>query len=603
MKRILAIDTETTGTDSFHGCRPFLVTACDATANYYWRGSVNGWTRIVTWDLNDLKHLQDFIDSYDVLIFHNASFDIRMLETIGVWKDSWWDKIEDTMIMSHAVCSGDVHGLKDLAIKYYQYWDDDEELLAQAVQEERRLAPEIKARKGHPHFPALKNGKFYKMDYWMCPDECLRYGIYDAERTILLREAFRYAISDWKLKDVVDKRTRLIRVFYDMQTYGINFDKAAAQEWVDKATKEMEKIRLQLKQMANIPYTLNLKKPAHLKSLLYDRLKLPIYKKTKKGPSTDKNTLKLLEREHGDIEAIKLLRKWRLLDKRKDYIQSYILWCDEENCIHAGYNITGTRETRQSSSSPNLQNIEKFLRRYFIPPPGYVRFSLDLVNIELRIWAYETQNKELIEIFERGESVHLIIYETLFPEDVAEAKAMLGKDWASAMKDENGKFAKRYTEVKSGTFSLLYGASEKKSNNTYGRENALKLINKRFPGVSEYTNRLARQVYKNIDAGFGPCIFTIGGYRLDIDIEKMYAVANYRIQGTAGEMIGDMMLALYDHPWNKKRWNMVSQVHDSLDLDIPRRYATQETYDEIVRSLTEVGQRYIPTVAMDYKVK
>jgi len=598
---IISVDTETTGLDIFHGCRPFMISACDGNYNYLWEGQVNGWTREVTWKQEDLQEAIDLMESATTIVFHNAQFDIRALSAIGCWKDHWWDKIQDTQIISHALCSGDTHGLKDLAVKYLHYWDDDEEELNQEVVYQRQLTPEIKAKKGHPHFPALKNSKFYKMDFWMAPTLCRKYAKGDAERTFLLYHCFRYGVSYYSLQDVIARRTKLIRVLYDMQSYGINFDLPSAIQWLNKAKEEMERIRKQIQVSAKVPYRLDLNKKSHLVALLYDRLKLPIYKKTKTGPSTDKHTLKLIELEHSDVEEVKLLRQWRTINKRVDYVNSYLLWCDADGIIHSGYNVTGTRETRQSSSSPNLQNVNKFLRKFFPNLPGHVRFSLDLVNIELRIWAYETNNPDLIAIFERNESVHLIIYEVLFPEDIADAKIIAGDKWADEIKD--GKYAKKYTDVKGGTFSRIYGATEKKSNQTYGKSNACELINKRFPGIKEYMEGLGREVLRNADKGYGPCLFTRGGYRLDVDPDKIYTAANYRIQGTAGEMIGDMMIALYEHPWNGRRWNMCSQVHDSLDLDIPNRFANQETYDEIIRVLEEVGTRFIPTCKMDYKIK
>ena len=596
----IAVDTETTGTDFFHGCRPFLITICDGDYNYHWEGQVNPWTREVFWEPEDIENVQKILDSAHTIIFHNSFFDVRALESIGIrWTEFHWNKIRDTLIMSHALCSGDSHGLKDLAVKYLQYWDDDEDELEEAVKAARQNNPDQRAKKGHPHFPGIRTGKFWKMDFWMAREQCLRYAYGDVERTFLLYEVFKIAISTYNFTDLVAKRTYLVRILFKMQSYGLYFDVASAQKWIQKATKRKQEIVKEISAIAGIKYQLDLRKKNHLKALLFERLKLQSFIETKTGPSTSKLALELIESINSDLPVVKLLKEWRKIDKRQDYIQSYVAWCDADNVIHSSLNPCGTRETRQSSSGPNQQNIDKFLRQYFVVPQGYVRISVDLVNIELRIWAYETGNKELIDAFESGKSVHLIIYETLFPEDVNECKMLLGDHWADEIKD--GKYAKRYTSVKGGTFSRIYGATDKKSNQTYGRADACAMIDRRFPEIGAYMKSISRSVHNNIQE-HGPCVFTLGGYRLCVNLEQMYAATNYRIQGTAGLMMTEMMIALHRHEWAWKRWFLAAQVHDSIDADIPRRYANQQTYDTFLGLMKQAGLPFIPTVDVSYKI-
>lgn len=596
----IALDTETTGTDFFHGCRPFLVTVCDGDYNYHWEALVNPWTREVFWEEEDIKDIQEVIDNAKQIIFQNMFFDIRALESIGiVWTDDHWNKSVDTLIMSHALCSGDSHGLKDLAIKYLQYWDDDEQELEDAVKAKRLENPDQRAKKGHPHFPGIKTGKFWKQDFWMARKECLKYAYGDVERTHLLHDVFQVPIEEWNLVDLVKQRTKLVRILYKMQSYGLLFDVKKATAWINKAEKRKAELITEIAKLADIKYRLDLKKKKHLQALLFERLGLQAFLVTKTGPSTSKPALELIEEINSDVPVIKLLKEWRKIDKRVEYITSYLLWCDADNYIHSSLNPCGTRETRQSSSGPNQQNIDKFLRQFFIVPKGYTRLSIDLVNIELRIWAYETGNQELIKIFEEGRSVHLIIYEILFPEDINECKMLLGDKWADEIKD--GKYAKKYTKVKSGTFSRIYGATDKKSNATYGKSNACALIDSRFPGIAEYMKSVALSVHSNIEK-YGSCIFTRGGYRLCVNINKIFAATNYKIQGTAGLLMMLMMLATDSHEYSWKRWFMCSQVHDSLDFDIPNKYANQETFDLIIRLIKESGIELLPTIDVSYKV-
>jgi len=195
----LAIDTETTGTDFIHGCRPFLITACDGEENFIWEGEVNPYTREVFWDEEVLREVRQTIKSYDRYVFQNAGFDIEALQTIGIAID--FSKIEDVLVAGHLICSGDVHGLKDMAIKYLHYFDDDEDELEAAVKNARTIAARkgyAIAKFGHPHFPGLKkNAKWWKMDFWLAMDACRKYAAGDAERTYALWEAFRINLNAW----------------------------------------------------------------------------------------------------------------------------------------------------------------------------------------------------------------------------------------------------------------------------------------------------------------------------------------------------------------------------------------------------------------------
>ena len=101
---ILSCDTETTGLDFFHGCRPFLITMCDGEDVYYFEGDVNPYTREVFWDEEVLAEVQELLDSCSVLVFHNTQFDMRALSFIGIKIDHLWNKVDYTLLASHALC-------------------------------------------------------------------------------------------------------------------------------------------------------------------------------------------------------------------------------------------------------------------------------------------------------------------------------------------------------------------------------------------------------------------------------------------------------------------------------------------------------------------
>ena len=109
---LLALDTETTGTDFFHGCRPFMVTACDGAYNYLEMAPVDPYTREVYWQEDQINQIQLLIYKAKKIVFHNANFDIKALASIGVDIEPIWGKVEDTMLAAHCL-----HSAKETQVK------------------------------------------------------------------------------------------------------------------------------------------------------------------------------------------------------------------------------------------------------------------------------------------------------------------------------------------------------------------------------------------------------------------------------------------------------------------------------------------------------
>ncbi len=608
---ILAIDTETTGTDFFHGCAPFLVTGCDGETNYIWKGSVNPYTREVFWDEEEIRSLQEHLNKAHKLVLHNAQFDFRALETIGININNLWGKVEDTLIASHCICSGDVHNLKDLAIKYLDYWNEDEKLLeaavkvavAQAKKDGYRVAKE-----GDSRFPGLKGSvvNWWKMDYWLVPEACVEYGLCDVERTWLLWDAFKIALLEDNLFGPYNIRKSLLRVCYNITSHGKNFYKDKAQEEVTYLRQQMETIRWDIKTLSGIDYRFDPNKRDHLVDLIHYRCKVPVLFQTNSGaPCVDKNALMYYERNY-DVPAIAKLAQYRKAMSRAQHIESYLRWLDDNNHTHSNLNITGTRETRQSSSSPNDQNVDKSILQYFGPPPGNIWLHIDMVNIELRIWAYSVGNKELIQAFEAGRSVHLMIMETIMPERVpAYLRAKAVPDRIKT--EDDWKAMSYYTKIKNGNFARIYGATDTKTNETYygtkDAPNYCAIIDKRFPGIKEFMQSKVSETYHNIDIYNVPSIVCLGGYRLDVPLEEPFKACNYYIQGSAGWIMTLAMLAV-DSNSEYKQYNchMIGQVHDALDIEIPLCNNIPRIIDSISGSIEAAGRKIIPTCDVSYDI-
>ena len=696
----LALDTETTGTDSFHGCKPFLVTGCDGDYNYLFRGYVDHSTREVYWDSTSTNEVIDLIHSATSLIFHNTNFDRRMLASIGIDLTPYLHKVHDTLLLAHLLCNGDKHGLKDICIKYLRYYNDDEQTMSNVVASERiRLANTgtAIAKLGHPHFPAApKNTRWGAMDMWLAMDHAMEYGVKDAERTWLMWQVFMQAIRDdigiyqpvfkWYPDHIAANnlecqyrfRLSLLPVLYDMQTYGICI-------YLNKVDRLITHLEFQLQGLTNliahhsgwIGY-LNPDSDKHLEKLLYSNLRLDPFKLTKGGAnSTDKETLKALFEEHPDLITLQYLSAWKEVDTELQFIKAYKLWSSPdkpnhqahqwtsnhnqlptttqttflptktnrqvlipspstnshdnneeqqsehtnppthnqhqsspspppEKCsdghyspiyrLHGTTNPTGTKWTRNSASDPNIQNFKKELSYLFGPPPGFYWLYMDVVNIELRIWAYETNCTSLIKEFEKGESVHIIIAKAVRPHEIEAGGGV--DNW----KKTDPKH-KQYTKTKNGTFALTYGGGEKKINDTYGIPNAYHIIKDRLPGVVEYAQQLQKTSNDNIPIFGYPTLHTIQGYPLQIPRTKPHKATSGRVQGTAGLIVQHMMVEMTkDEVCQSHSCHFIQQVHDSLTIEIPNHPHSPETNAHLVALAESIGSRHIPTCPMDPEV-
>jgi len=627
---ILAVDTETTGTDSFHGCRPFLVTACDGVYDYTWEGSVHPYTREVFFEDGEIDLLQKYLDQATTLVFHNTQFDMRMLSSIGIKIDHLWRKVEDTLVAAHAINSaketenkdkkkkpvGRSLGLKDLSIEYLGYFDDDEKRLELAVRAKvdaaRKMGYRV-AKEGDPHFPGIKkNGtSFWKMDYWLAPTEVKEYGSHDARRTLALWSPFKDSLIRDGLWEVYRKRMKLLRIAYDMQTYGKFFYTPLAEEKLNELDDQIKRCKTAIRNLSGLNYAFDSDKKEHLKDLLFNYLKItPEYftKGRNPQPQVDKAAIEAYTKKYSDTKCLQYLARLRKLIKRRTDILSYIRWTDENSRLHSNLNVTGTRETRQSSSSPNDQNFERMMRAILTgPPPGSVWISTDMVNIELRIWAYSVNNKELIQKFEQGYSVHEMIMEIIYPEEFKLIKLVKKIPEKDLTKDQLH-IVNCYGYVKNGNFALIYGGSKNKVNMTYygGKKNPpdyISKIDKQFPGIQDFTKSRIEMCEENLKRFGTYSVITLGGYRLEVPTDEPFKACNFYIQGGAGLIMTDCMIDWSEHPtYFKHDCHMFSQVHDSLDTEVKITEHLRKIIKDKLECMSNAGKKYIPTCDISYKL-
>ncbi len=356
----------------------------------------------------------------------------------------------------------------------------------------------------------------------------------------------------------------LVQVLSRMEMNGVCIDepylKRLSQEF-DHDLKGLEK-----KIAAYTDGPVNLNSPKQLAVLLFEKLGLPVQGRTKTGYSTDASVLEALAPLH---DVPRLLLEYREISKLKGtYVDPLPLMRDRTTGrIHASFHQAGTATGRLSSSDPNLQNIpirsERGLRirGAFVPSPGNRLISADYSQIELRLLAHMSGDRELVRSFRADEDVHRRTASEIFsvaPEQVDDRMRSIAK---------------------AINFGLMYGktpfglAQELK----ISRKEASETIDRYFERYSGVKQFLDRQIAGAREEGFVTTL--LGRKRMLPDIHSrnpaMRGVAermamNTPIQGTAADLMKLAMIAIDD--WTRESGSLarlIIQVHDEVVMDCP----------------------------------
>jgi DNA polymerase I-like protein with 3'-5' exonuclease and polymerase domains len=633
---ITGIDTETTGADPWHGCRPFFVsTFDDVEGPNAWEWDVDPMTREVLAPKREILQVRRFIESRtsskkDRLVFHNTKFDVRMLNKAGI-KFTRWENVEDTVIASHTMASGESHKLKDLAAYYLDIDDEDQKELQDAVNAARRIGRKLGWRiadKRDPHFPAMnsppKGVGWWALDMWLpravakhekYPKShdwwtvLRRYAIRDAERTFGLWMMYKDALKQEGLYEQYKVRRKLLRVCYKMESRGVTGDTDRLES--EKKRFTAKAFAYQESCLATADYKIdNLESPKQLQGVLFGRLKVKPLKKTKTGYSTAKEVLAEIKEKlpltHPGRVFIHSLQKYRKNDKAVENLDGYdysrvslnakeLLRQHRHNYfrLHPSFNITGTDTTRLSCSNPTVQNVSKQegfnLRYVFGPIPGRIWYAIDYSNIEMRLFAYCAGDQKLIDAFESGQSVHLIFCQILYPKEYAwcERRGIAFNDKYEAT---------LYQWVKNGNFSLIYGAGAEKADATYHLKGAYDKIRKGLPLIDKFMRSQLNYAKKY---GYVECL---GGYRLQVPTDEPHKAVNYFVQGSAGWAMELAMLRCDRYLQALQDYYMIMTIHDELDFDIPIAKRNGRIITDLAGLMEQSGDDLGVPLKVDVKV-
>ncbi|MEC9488159.1 MAG: DNA polymerase I, partial [Halanaerobium sp.] len=378
----------------------------------------------------------------------------------------------------------------------------------------------------------------------------------------------------------------LITVLAHMEHVGIRIDEDKFNSLSGELAESAAFLEEKVYKLAGEEFNLN--SPKQLGEILFERLGLPVIKRTKTGYSTSADVLEQLKEHH---EIIELILEYRQITKLKStYIDALPpLINPRTGRIHTSFNQMVTSTGRLSSTNPNLQNIPirteegRKVREFFIPREGAVFLSADYSQVELRVLAHISQDPGLLTAFQEGEDIHNQTAAEVF----------------NVAPDEVEREHRRMAKVIN--FGIAYGMSPYGLARDLGvtREEAEEYIDKyfeRFPGVKKYMDRTIAQARKE---GYVTTIMGRRRYISQIKSRNYHqrsfaerAAINTPIQGSAADIMKKAMLDVFSALNDKyPETRILLQVHDELVLEVP-----EEKFSQVAKLVRKKMER---TVKLD----
>ncbi|MDL2123012.1 MAG: DNA polymerase I [Deltaproteobacteria bacterium] len=398
-------------------------------------------------------------------------------------------------------------------------------------------------------------------------EKAVPYACEDADITLMAYNVLMPMLKDLGLEELFEKvEMPLVQVLMKMEMTGINVDREKLMVLSKSFEHQLDQLESSIYSIAGEEF--NIRSSQQLGKILFEKLKLPVQKKTKKktGYSTDVDVLEVLAEQH-ELPAL-ILRHRTLAKLKSTYADALIdLANPETGRIHTSYNQTVTATGRLSSSEPNLQNIPvrtdegREIRKAFIPKKGWYLLAADYSQIELRILAHYSDDKILIKAFKEDEDIHTRTATEVF------------QVFPSLINSELRQQAKVIN------FGIIYGMSP------YGLSKELGISQKmaktyihnyftRYSGVKQFIDETIKQVRISKKTST-----LLGRIRLLPDINSSNknlrefaerTAINTPIQGTAADLIKIAMITV-DSAFTEKRLKsaMLLSVHDEIVFEVP----------------------------------
>ena len=562
-KDIFSLDTETTGTDAMTAELVGMSFSYEENKAFYVPVPQN---RDEAQKIVD-KFKPLFENENSLKVGQNIKYDMIVLANYGVTIKG---KMFDTMI-AHYVLQPELHHGMDYLAEVYLKYDTIkiEELIGAKGKNQRNMRD-------------------------LSPTDIYKYACEDADVTLKLKNILEKELESNGVKELFEEiEMPLVPVLAYIERNGVRIDTEALKETSKHFTIRMREIEEEIYKLAGMEF--NVSSPKQVGEVLFDRLKIvEKAKKTKTGQYvTSEEVLESLKGKHQIVEKI--------LDYRglKKLLSTYIdtlpeLINPKTGRIHTSFNQTVTATGRLSSSNPNLQNIPirnedgKEIRKAFIPDDGCEFFSADYSQIELRIMAHLSGDKNMIEAFKEEQDIHAATAAKIYKIDINEVTR------------------EQRSKAKTANFGIIYGIS------VFGlaerlnvdRKEAKELIDgyfENYPQVKAYMDESIRTAREK---GYIETIFKRKRYLPDINsrnaVVRGYAernAINAPIQGSAADIIKVAMVRIYKRFMDEGiKSKMILQVHDELNFSVLRE--EKEKVQQIVISEMEAAYKMkVPLLA------
>lgn len=561
--KILALDTETTGTDPMEA--ELVGMSFSVTENQGFYIPIPADREEALKIINEFKEI--FENEKSLKVGQNIKYDMIVLQNYGVEVKG---PLFDTMVAHYVLQPELRHGMDYLAEIYLHY---------QTIHIEELIGPK---------------GKNQKNMRDLAPEAIYQYACEDADVTLKLKNILEKELKENGAEQLFyEIEMPLVPVLVNIESNGVLLDTEALKQSSKHFTTQMEAIEQEIYQLAGEEF--NIASPKQVGEVLFDKLKIiDKAKKTKTGQYvTSEEVLESLRHKHPVVE--KILEHRGLKKLLSTYIDALPLLINPRTGrVHASFNQTVTATGRLSSSNPNLQNIPirdengKEIRKAFIPDEGSLFFSADYSQIELRIMAHLSEDKNMIDAFLSGYDIHAATAAKVYKTDIKEVNPDMRR------------------KAKTANFGIIYGISvfglAERMN--VDRKEAKELIDGYFETYPQVKAYMDKSIEVAREKGYVETIFHRKRFLPDINsrnaVVRGYAernAINAPIQGSAADIIKVAMARIYERFKREGlKAKMILQVHDELNFSVP--VEEKERVEQVVIEEMEKAYRmHVPLKA------
>ena len=560
---ILALDTETTGTDPMDA--ELVGMSFSITENQAFYVPVPAEREEAIKIVREFEPV--FKNEKSLKVGQNIKYDMLVLQNYGIEVRG---KLFDTMVAHYVLQPELRHNMDYLAEIYLHY---------QTIHIEELIGPKGKGQKN------MRD---------LSPQEVYLYACEDADVTLKLKNILEQELKKNDAEKLFyEIEMPLVPVLVNIESNGVRLDTEALKQSSEHFTTRLQSIEKEIYTLAEGEF--NIASPKQVGEILFDKLKIvEKAKKTKTGQYvTSEEVLESLRNKHdiiGKILEYRGLKK--LLSTYIDALPQLIN--PKTGRIHTSFNQTVTATGRLSSSNPNLQNIPirdedgKEIRKAFIPDDGCSFFSADYSQIELRIMAHLSEDKNMIDAFLSGYDIHAATAAKIYKVDIKEVTADMRR------------------KAKTANCGIIYGISvfglAERMN--VDRKEAKELIDGYFETYPQVKSYMDKSIQVAREHGYVETIFHRKRFLPDINsrnaVVRGYAernAINAPIQGSAADIIKVAMARIYERfKAEGLKAKMILQVHDELNFSVPAK--EKEIVEQVVIEEMEKAYRmHVPLKA------